>query len=322
MLVSDKKMSISEFNMDNSYKLFDREMVLVRSISDSDILGGLSRFSSFKVFYDPFQNISYIKLNRENERYYDIKKYILSLGLQIKDIHGEEVVELGDWKKEEMNFLKEISSVPGVMRYPFSLMMEKNQYFRFLTLEESLESITKIIMDFLDKHENWDLLYLREPESIESFLRRYQYEKSVKFYKLLEKLNLNPDEYFPHYKCEHLFFLLLGEPNTDTERSIRFTNCETGAGGIIRETKKIRDSDIKIYEDIREINEISFVNIIKNPYYSYPLEIIQHYDGKNVYMRILIDKDDEKIFFIRLRDYNKKLENKVKFILEETTELY
>lgn len=314
-------MGISDLGIANSYKLFDREMVLVRRISDNDVLGGLSRFSSFKVFYDPFQNISYIKLNRENEKYYEIKKYILSLGLQIKDIYGEEVVELGDWTKEEMNFLKELSSVPGVMRYPFSLMMEKNQYFRFLLLEESLESLTKIMMDFLEKYDNWDLLYLREPEPIESFLKRYNYEKSVKFYTLLERTNLNVNEYFPHYKCEHLFYLLLGEPNTDTERSIRFTNCETGTGGIIRQSKIIRNSEIKIYEDLRQINEISFVNIIKNPYYSYPLETIQFYDKRDVHMRILVDKDDEKIFFMRLREYNKKLENKVKFILEEAAEL-
>jgi hypothetical protein len=305
-------------NLEQSHNLFDREILISKDISESDVVGNLSRFGSFILFYDPFDNISYIKLNKNNQNYYSILKTLSSLDLKVKEISSRTVVELGAFSKDEVEFLSNISSIMGVMRYPFSLMYEKKLYFRFLALEESLEPITKILMDFLDKNDSWNLVYIKKPTSLYDYLKKFNYDKSAKVYILRELDYVNKEENFPHYKCKHLFYLMLNEPYINTERALRFSECLTSHGGIIKESKLIRNGTLKIYEDIRHVNEISFVNIIKDPNYSFPLEAIQYFDGRDVYIKLVVEHDDEKTLFIRMKDYNKKHEGKIEFVLEET----
>lgn len=312
---------ISQYGTYETHKLFDRELVLSKNIPEDDIITGLSRFGSFKIFYDPFQYISYIKLNKSNENYYSILKYISSLGLHIDELAGQQVLVLSQSGNHEMEFLKNISMIRGVMRYPFSLMFNRKLFFRFLLLEESLADFTEIAMDFLEKNEDWEIVHLKEPDSLGSFLKKFNYEKSVKSYIFKEEDFISTKENFPHYSCSHIFYLLLGEPNEETERSIRFSDCDTGVGGIIKKSTLLRNSEIRIYEDLRKITDISFVNIVKNPIYTIPLEVIQSYDGNEVLIKIVIDQDDEKTLFTRLREYNIKQGDKVKFYIKETSEL-
>lgn len=311
----------TDLNIENSHTLFDREVLISQDISESDIVGALSKFGSFKLFYDPFENISYIKLNKNNQNYFNILKMVSSLGHKVREISGSNVIELGGFRKEEREFLSNISTTAGVMRYPFSLMYEKKLYFRFLVLEESLEPITQVLMDFLDKDENWNLVHIKKPTSFQDYLKKFNYDKSAKIYILKEYDYGSIKDNFPHYRCRHLFYFLLNEPYLTTERAIRFSECPTDSGGIIKEARLIRNGSLKIYEDIRHVNEISFVNIIKNPYYSFPLEVIQYFDGKNVYLRLVVEHDDEKTLFMRIKDYNEKHKGSTEFVLEETREM-
>jgi len=100
-------------NLEQSHNLFDREILISKDISESDVVGNLSRFGSFILFYNPFDNISYIKLNKNNQNYYSILKTLSSLDLKVKEISSRTVVELGAFSKDEVEFLSNISSIMG-----------------------------------------------------------------------------------------------------------------------------------------------------------------------------------------------------------------
>lgn len=308
----------------NKESLWDRELIISRDTSNIYPFD-LTKKGVFRLYYDYEKGISYAKISRTDENYGVIKSEAKRAGIQIEEIGDVLFINLSNTQEisniQTFTF-RDISMIKGVIKDPFTIWKEGREYIRYRFLEESQKEVS----DFLFKNleilkenvENyWKIEYLGKNLDSVSYLKKYGYPRKVISLRVREVDTLINGNFFPHYLYPHMLFFILGEINVESERAIRFSQGPTTKGGIVRESMLLRDGEIKIYEDTRNITSFSISSLSREPFASFPLEFYQHYDGSNVFLYWWIDEDDLNFLLRRIKKFNEINKNQVELLLDE-----
>lgn len=316
-------------NMLNPNTLWDCDLLISRDPSGLYPID-FSRKGTFRLYSDYDKGIKYGKISKSDASYNEIK-------IEAKR-NGVEVVEIGDIlfvnlrspseKPQEGKIRgRDISLIPGVLKDPFTIWKNGREYVRYRFIKEAAGPISDILMKGLnrlkDEGENfWKIEYLGNHTDDISFFKKYDYPRRILQVTVRENDSSDALHFFPHYSSPHIMFFLLGENNKETERVIRFSESVTGYGGIIRESKLLRDGTIKIYEDMRNVTSFSVSSLSREPFAAFPIQFYQLYNGKEVLLNWWIDEDDLNFLLTRIKKFNEinkdefnLVLNKIDFIL-------
>ncbi len=290
----------------------------------------LSKRGTFRLYTDYEKGIKYAKISKQDSNYNSIKMEAKRYGIDIEEI-GEELflkinVPLEQERKAQVRG-RDISKIPGVLKDPFSLWLLGREYFRFKLIKESLNEVSNTLFKALElmkkEGENyWKIEYIGEHNDDISYLRKYNYPRRVINVTAREIDSENKMNFFPHYSSRHLLFFILGEDNRKQERAIRFSEEETQIGGIIKESQLLRNGDVKIYEDIRNITSFSISSLSREPFAAFPISIYQFFDGEKIFLNWWIDEDDLNFLLKRIKKFNESNKNQVELILNKIEYLY
>jgi len=308
----------------NPISIWERDLIISRDPSGLYPID-FSRKGTFRLYSDYEKGIKYAKISKHDENYNEIKAEAKRNGIEINEIGDVLFVNLKnalEKPKEGDVRERDISLIPGVMKDPFTLWNNGREYVRYRFIDEATGLISDMLIKGLERlkveGENyWRIEYLGDHIDDISFLRKYDYPRHLLHVMVKELDSSDSIHLLPHYSFPHIMFFILGENNTESERVIRFSEGITGYGGIIRKSKLLRDGDIKIYEDIRNISSFSVSSLSREPFAAFPIQFYQNYDGREVLLNWLIDEDDLNFLLKRIKNFNEINKNKVDLILNK-----
>ena len=303
--------------------LWDSDLILSKDTSSLYPID-LSKKGVFRLYTDYEKQVRYAKIAKSDKNYFEIMGEVRKGGLELEERQDVSFIKLNVVDKNYFALEKierKMGAIPGVLKDPFSIWIRGREYFRYRFIDIANKKISEGLLEALELSSELNDSYLKVEYlgthmNSASYFKRYDYPRKIVRIEFLESDSSRVEDFFPHYKHNHIFFFILGENNEKVDRVIRFSLGPTETKGVMKESHLIRDKDLKVYEDIRDVREFSLSKLSREPFYSFPLESYQIFDGKSAHMNWVIDEDDLPLIIKRINQFNRDNTGQVKMILE------